>query len=356
MLAAAVVGVWAASAAACSVPVFRYALERWRAEPYEAYVFHQGAPTPEEQKAIDRLKAAEDFLDLRVIDLAAGPDAEAANVWESRPGAKPPWLVVRYPRGFGLEADAWAGPLGAEAVGAVLDSPARRAVARRILEGECAVFVLLESGDREKDDATARLLEEELAKLAKTLRLPEPPDGVWDDPVYDRQGAPPNLRVAFSMVRVSRKDPAERGFVRMLDVGEEDVASATGPVVFPFYGRGRALTALAGENLDAESIAAACEFFVGPCSCIIKGRAPGLDILMTVDWDAALAGEASAIPVVAPPPLAGVSEFIPGEVQGEPPPPEGDGSLVRNILLAAGGGIVIAAVAALAMRRKSRSA
>src|SRR5512136_1886912 len=31
------------SALACSVPVFRYALERWPASPYEAVVFHRGA-------------------------------------------------------------------------------------------------------------------------------------------------------------------------------------------------------------------------------------------------------------------------------------------------------------------------
>ena len=32
-------------AEACSVPVFRYALERWQADPYEVFVFHRGPLT-----------------------------------------------------------------------------------------------------------------------------------------------------------------------------------------------------------------------------------------------------------------------------------------------------------------------
>src|SRR5688500_2171306 len=31
-----------APSAACSIPVFRYALERWKPSPYEVLVFHKG--------------------------------------------------------------------------------------------------------------------------------------------------------------------------------------------------------------------------------------------------------------------------------------------------------------------------
>lgn len=41
----------AARADACTVPVFRYALERWPADDYEAVVFHRG-PLDEESRAL----------------------------------------------------------------------------------------------------------------------------------------------------------------------------------------------------------------------------------------------------------------------------------------------------------------
>jgi len=41
----------------------------------------------------------------------------------------------------------------------------------------------------------------------------------------------------------------------------------------------------------------------------VKYQNPGVDLFFTVDWDAALAGEESAIPEVTPPPLMGLAAF-----------------------------------------------
>ncbi len=48
----------AARAFACSTPVFRYALERWPADPYEIVVTHRGALEGEAKQASDALDAA----------------------------------------------------------------------------------------------------------------------------------------------------------------------------------------------------------------------------------------------------------------------------------------------------------
>ncbi len=40
---------------ACSVPVFRYALENWYADPYRVLVFHRGPLSAESQAAVDFL-------------------------------------------------------------------------------------------------------------------------------------------------------------------------------------------------------------------------------------------------------------------------------------------------------------
>ncbi len=43
-------------ALACSVPVFRYALERWPPDTYRYVVFHDGPLTPDQQKWVDQLE------------------------------------------------------------------------------------------------------------------------------------------------------------------------------------------------------------------------------------------------------------------------------------------------------------
>lgn len=342
-----IVAAMAAAAWACSVPVFRYALERWPAAPYQVTVFHQGPLAADQQKAVDALRAGADtVIDLRIVDVSA-PKAD-----DPKPpaGAALPWVVVRYPEDE-APGEAWSGPLAAEVVSRLLDSPARRRIARRLIEGDSAVFLLLEGGDRTRDDAAEALIEAELRRLEKTLELPAPADGQWGDPMYDEKG-PPKLRLAFSVVRVSRSDAAESAFVRILSGACKPGTPATEPVVFPIFGRGRALCVLAGKEIAKERLEDVCEFLVGPCSCVVKEQNPGLDLLMTVDWDAALAGQKSAIPTVDPPPLAGVSDFA-ADGAGAP---VGRSTLVRNVILAVAGGLVLLGVAAVVVLRRGKPA
>lgn len=341
MLAALAVGLLSAGpAAACNVPVFRYALERWDAAPYEVWVFNRGPLSAEHEKAIGPLKGdvAADHIDLHVIDIAAPSDAaKAGRVGAERPPYNAdflPWMVVRYPEWFEIPEPILAGPLASGAAAAIADSPARRQIARRIIDGDSAVFLILEGGSREKDDAAARLLETELTRLAAELKLPVDDDDDLSEPDAGMPGnSPPVVRIAFSTLRISRTDPAEQGLVRMLVGGWPKLAETTDPIVFPVFGRGRALCAMAGDRITADNITDICEFLTGPCSCTVKDQNPGVDLLMVVDWDGALAGRESAIPQVEPPPVTGVSAFIPG--------PAAQGTLLRNVWFAVGGAAVL---------------
>ncbi len=361
VLAAAVAG----PARACNVPVFRYALERWPPEVYTAYVFHRGPLTAEQQAVVKRLRSAGSEapganIDLQTVDVAADLKDEAAAAWKQHASASLPFVVVRYPPAAHIPVDAWSGPLSDASVSLILDSPARRTVAKRILEGECAVFVLLESGNPAEDNRLAGLVETELKRLEKTLELPRPPaGGSWDDPVYDRQGAP-DLRLALSAMRLSRTDPAEAAFVQALLGTERGLRESAEPMVFVVYGRGRVLCALVGKGITPDNLATVAEFVVGPCSCVVKSENPGVDLVMAVDWTAALAGEASAIPQVEPPALSGLSGFAEA---GTAPAgqPAGDASqrtgvraksIVVLAAAAAAGGILIVVVVGLVIWRR----
>src|SRR5439155_27174773 len=101
------------------------------------------------------------------------------TLWNGRTNSLSSWLVLRAPQSVADARPVWAGPLKAETVSALLDSPARRKIADGLLRGDSAVWVLLECGDAVRDEAAVDVLSAELKELETHLRLPPP---ALDDP------------------------------------------------------------------------------------------------------------------------------------------------------------------------------
>lgn len=258
----------AATAWACQVPVFRYALERWEPGLYLARV-------PEGAK----------------LETGTVP----VNV-EDKPTADVTELQLFYPGGLRQASDKpiWSAPMTEANVRRMIDSPARQELQKRLLTGESAIWVLLESGDKEKNDAAAKLLEEALRAAEEKLELP---DGV----ITQEEASNPNatrhkenadvlqsdlpLKIAFSTLRLSRNDEAEAAFLAMLTHIEPDLQEIDDePMVFPIFGRGRALEPLIGRGIHADNVLEAAAYLCGACSCEIKEQNPGIDLLMAADW------------------------------------------------------------------------
>jgi len=294
------------SAWACSIPVYQYALERWPADCYGVYVFHRGPLTSKDRAAVDLLEngaseGAGPNVRLHLVDLTSELTPAVRQIWSSQQAPKPPWVVLRYPESLGIDGDLWSGGLNSRSTKAIIDSPARRAILQRLVKGDAAVWVLLESGNKKSDDAAEKVLSTEITKLQKVLAsLIGGGEFTGEQPSSDEAPA----RVAFSTVRVSRKDPAEQVFVNMLVKSEPDLGASSDPMAFPVFGRGRVLYALIGAGISKDNIAEACYFLCGPCSCEVKALNPGFDLLIAADWDEALE---SVVLVEEPvPPLTGV--------------------------------------------------
>lgn len=292
---------------ACNVPVFRYALERWEADPYEMVVFHREPLTPEQKEAFQMLeRSGEDGLvNLHVSLVNVGsplPPARAA-LWQEQTNAALPWLVARYPRKSRLDTPAWTGPLNRESVSRLLESPARGELAKRILGGDAVVWLLLESGQAKADDETAAALETELGQLEKTLVLPKPAP---DDPPISSELP---LKIIFSTLRVSRADPAEQVLVQLLLRCRPDLAEKKEPMLFPVFGRGRAVQPAVGAEIRPEALRDMGEFLTGACSCEVKEMNPGFDLLLKANWKALPAYQEVPIPASA---LTSLSEFAAG--------------------------------------------
>jgi hypothetical protein len=343
----AAVPVWA-----CNVPVFRYALERWPADTYEVILFHRGPLAPADKALADTLlkhseadPAVANFTFERV-DLARETDKEMLKAFEDQLGKDLPLLVVRYPDSSRLKENLWSGKFTPANVRKLFDSPRRRELARRLLRGDSAVWILLECGDGAKDDAAEKLLQAELLKLQKTLTLPE----LTADPEDRLTGKGPELKLAFSLIRLARTDPAERLFVHTLLNLQIGLAEAKEPMAFAVFGRGRALTPLVGGGINAEHLRGDARFLTGPCTCKVKEQNPGVDLLIVADWEA----PADRQPLFSLP-----GDALPATPAPEPSPAmaakqPGVSPLLRNMLLAGMGGLGLVVALTFVLMRKSK--
>ncbi len=299
---------------ACSVPVFRYALERWVPDPYHVFLFTRGPLQHEAKKVAELLdgksleKAKVANLVLHVVDLSGEVSEQFKKLWQAEKTDRLPWIVVRYPVWSGIPVPVWAGPPSEQVVRQLVDSPARQEIVKRVAGGDCAVWVFIESGNKKKDAVALKLLQTQLKKLEEELKLP-PPDPFAAPP--DQPAADVELKVTFSILKLARSDPAEKLFADMLLGTERDLRDYLGkePIVFPVFGRARALYALVGDGINEENIVETCVFLIGDCSCQIKAMNPGTDLLVAADWDSLLFGQLSTAEPV--PDLTGLSEFVP---------------------------------------------
>ena len=323
--------------------MFRYALERWRPDAYELVVVHEGNFTAGQKVVLSYLEESlvgpegpVANLLFETLDLAAESNASlerwAAFHADANLTAGATSVHLFYPEeAFGSEQPPlWSGELSHKDLDAILDSPARRHLAKRALAGDSAVWLLLESGDKEKDDALAAQLEKYAATAREEIDIPEGvirrqdlqedltffPSEFDDENVLE---ADVPLKIDFSIHRLSRNDPEEEVLLAMLlnmeaDLLDEEFADA--PMLFPVFGKGRALWPLLGQGINEENVLADCGYLCGPCSCQVKKQNPGMDLLVKTDWWTALAG-ADVVVDKALPPLTGVEDLI--EANASPP-------------------------------------
>lgn len=306
--------IMAVAVLACTVPVFRYALERWEADPYELVVFSDGPLSGGEREVVtwleNTVRERETLANLTVtsLDVSGELDEQYQRLWARESTDTLPHAVLLYPRSLPGAPPAWSGTLSEDIARALIDSPVRRELTRRIMEGQSTVFLFVESGDAALDDKAYQTLDSTVGEMKTTLRIPD------QAPVESPQFVPisedgPELKIDFSVIRISRDDPAETMLIRMLDGTEPDLADYREyPMAFPVYGRGRALYALVGDGISARNVEESCVFLTGACSCQVKALNPGVDLLITADWESSLSGQ--WVRDVELPPLVGFSELV----------------------------------------------
>jgi hypothetical protein len=298
-----------AKAAPCSVPVFRYALERWAPSIYDLWIFHQGALTNEQiamADELDRLVAnagAPANVTVQWVDIQGAMSPDATKVWrEQQPATFPHATLVFAPHG-NARGVAYQGPADLASLRQLIVSPLRQEIVRRLLDGDSAVWLLIESGDAAKDSAALTCLTTTLATMADSLQLPAAEATAGD--VRLAESTTP-LHIKFPVVRVARSAPEEQGFIQLLTSTFTPNPPTDQPVAIAVSGQGRALAKLSGDEIDPGYISAWCDFIAGPCSCQVKAELPGSDLLIAADWTKLRDGRRVEDPVV--PSLAAIAD------------------------------------------------
>ena len=262
-------------AMACNIPVFRYALERWRPDACEVVV--PLSPSAENKSVLDGLAKTSHIKIVPSDDTSAGQ------------------CVVRCKVTGGRQVNVWQGTIEDLPKLSLAKSPARSELSRRLLKGHSVVWLMIKSGNEKKNSAARKRLKESFKTLGKKVELPEgiglPGSELFSD-------IP--LLLEFSLLEVDADDESEAFLVKLL-TGIQAKAFADGePLLVPVFGRGRALEVIPGEDLSVRLIEDLTVFLSGACSCQVKERNPGFDLLIATDWDRELFGEDGEAPPDTP--------------------------------------------------------
>ena len=277
---------------ACNIPVFRYALEHWRPDSIELLAFSKNDISKADRKILSdwtrQSMPGDGSANVEVIvinDLAPSEKRkELESLFEGFP-IQNTYVVVRgkHVRGPMVQ---WHGKLADLSAGSVLTSPARDKVAERLLAGDSVVWLLIKSKDDERNERVRSLLKDAFNSLSRRIKLP---DGIGL-PGSELHSEVP-LIMRFAIVEIDPQDAQEKFFATAISNLQPGALEDGEPLVVPIFGRGRGLEVVPGSDLDSALVEDLTVFLCGACSCQVKERNPGFDLLMSVQWERELFGE-----------------------------------------------------------------
>ena len=282
---------WWGPARACDTPVYRYAMYRWEPAPYEVFFFHNGPIDAAHARLNGLIQTAQSAADkpanitLLPVDLSQDADLKTVprqvrEAWTSHQAPQSPSYLVYTPAGINV----FAGDLDEVALQAMLKSPARDEIAQQLAAGKAGALVLVTGPEAQAAAAAEKLIADVIRDIAEgKIALYAPPTTAEGPPGQANAGP----KLAIGSVKVARDDPRERWLVESLLSTEEDLKAerfANECMVFPVFGRGRALPPCVGKGVTRDNLLACVEFLTGACSCTVKDQNPGVDLLIAHDW------------------------------------------------------------------------
>jgi hypothetical protein len=278
---------WSAGVWACNVPVFRYALERWRNDLYHVVVFHKGGLSADDRKRVDdigrrsTIEGGTANLEVTTVDVADEFEPGFEELWKTVPqDAALPFVLVQARMGRDRTLTVWEGPLPGINLDQLTHSRDRQEIVDRLVKGHSAVWVVLPGRDELATHNTVNLIETELNRLQDELPLPE---GIGQPGSEVYSEIP--LTLKFSVLVLKPGPEADSLLPEMMRRIAPGAAAEGQPLVAPVFGRGRAVDVIPGDKVDEGTVEDLSRFICGACSCQVKEQNPGFDLLMSVPWN-----------------------------------------------------------------------
>ncbi len=284
---------------ACNIPVFRYALERWKSDSYEIVVLYDELSSDQEQFVAGLEAASTENSGLAnaiVVRSEKDADQNETNIglWKmisQSPEIKLPYLVVRGRAGQGREVQPWKGSFDEAKQVGLLDSPIRKELVRRLQNGHSIVWLMLRSSDPTRSAETRDLLKSQCQALESKIKLP---DGIGL-PGSELHSEIP-LLIKFSFLEIDPDDRREELLVKFLMGIHPEAMKKGEPLIAPVFGRGRALEVIPASEMSPNLMEDLTLFLGGACSCQVKEKNPGFDLILSTDWNRELFGENGLLP------------------------------------------------------------
>ncbi|NWK54362.1 hypothetical protein HW115_01975 [Verrucomicrobiaceae bacterium N1E253] len=325
---------------ACQVPVFRYALERWESDTYQLFLTSPGAldkPQTEWVKEFQQ-KLKHTNLKLNIIDTSRLSEAQLWQLPEIDTSAKEARLQLFRPNNE-QQSSGQTKPILNTAFNEVnlnhlIDSPARRHIVDRLLEGSSCVWLIIHNNQEAKAKEIQSELNTHLRTIEKQISIPEGIIGTAerhkineDTDLEDVLRSQIPLKIAFSSHIINTQTPEEAAFVAQLIHSSGSHATLQSePLVIPVFGRGRKLPAMPSSMLSLETLLRGCQYLCGACSCQVKEQNPGADLIINENWSSHLTSGLAVIDKELPP-LAGVGDLTKSHGNTSSPAPKQDAEL-----------------------------
>ena len=280
----------------CDTPVYRYAMYRWEPTDYELYFFYrtqdQLAGVAELKETLDKWSTSEEFnsnLSFTPVELT---DDSAMTVLPSEicdcfsAQAKESGFVLAGSKRECMFIESLS-------VETLTKQFATRSVeiCDKLADGNVCVFVVIANESSNSARKRAAEVQKQLEKLKReldneTIRLSsetEKLEGTDGDSEGITGGTNQN-RPSFDWHFLNDSDSPWLQW--SLQHATEDGQQAN-VMVFPVFGRGRALPPIDAEKLTEKWLVDQLEFLTGACACTVKEQNPGVDLLMQYNWDSA---------------------------------------------------------------------
>jgi hypothetical protein len=300
-------------AVACTIPVFRYALERWESDRLVLVVYFDGSLSAEDDAALKHAAEQSSLvggpLNIEVLRYNVAEPLTGAWAELKPPADRPlPWAELRARVRSGT-AVCWQGPLSQVTTAEnFFDSPARRELVERTLKGDSCVWLLVAPADQlaQQADKLQHMLDSSTKELSIPAGVGQPGSELY---------APVPLQVRFSVLPIAHDNPAEEVLLTMVSAAAPKWNKDAAYVV-PVFGRCRALEVIPLAEVDDFVAQDVGGFLCAACSCRVKQANPGFDLLVSAPWNDRLFGQ--SLPphdALDPPPVPPV---VPTESATEP--------------------------------------